>query len=150
MDGSITVRRLNSSGFVRVSENQCTRVPSGGDPLPPQEMIRKLQSEIYLTTVVGSTSVGPAAYRPNPIAIVTASGDAAAAALAAGGFILVGDAKSSLARADSRLASAAQSANNAATDANAAAQAAQSLTSEMQNVLNAFDTLLQTTSPSAP
>src|ERR1043166_1284380 len=81
MDGSITVRRLNSSGFVRVSENQCTRVPSGSDPLPPEEMIRKLQSEIYLTTVVGSTSVGAAGYRPKTIAIVPAGGAAAAAPL---------------------------------------------------------------------
>jgi hypothetical protein len=150
MDGTITIRRLNSSGFVRVSENQCTRVSSSSDPTPPQEMVRKLQSEIYLTTVVGSALVGPTAYRPPTVAILTAAVDGSAAALAAGGFILIGDARGSLARADSKLASATKSADSAIAEAEAAAQAAQSLASEMQNMLNGFNTFLQAVPPASP
>ena len=150
MDGTITVRRLNSSGFVRVSANQCTSVSSGSDPTPPQEMTRKLQSEIYLTTVVGSAVAGPASYRPPTVAVVTAAGDGAAAALATAGFVLIGDAKGSLARAGSKLTSATKSADTTIADAEAAAQAAQSLASEMQNMLNGFNTFLQAVSPSTP
>jgi hypothetical protein len=66
-------------------------------------MIWKLQSEICLTTVAGSIAVSPAAYRPSITGIAAATGDATAAALAAVNFIVVGDAKSSLAQANSRL-----------------------------------------------
>src|SRR5262249_26106673 len=99
MIGSITVRRLNIPGFVRVSENQCTRVPPGGGPAPAQESVRTMQTGIYLTTVVGSLVAAPLEGHPSWRSIGAAAGAGAAAGLDAGAFFLMGNARRNLARA---------------------------------------------------
>jgi FecR protein len=150
MDGTITVRSLNSPGFVRVAENQCTRVSAGQDPGPPVEAIRKLRTEIYLTTVVGTAAIASAAYRPSPEAIALAAAGGAAAAMAVPGVILINEAAGSLARADSKLGTASTDWTKAAVTEAAAAQAAQAAASAAQNLLNALNALTQSISPSTP
>jgi hypothetical protein len=150
IDGTIRVRALNASGFVTVPDNQCTRVVSGSDPIPPRELTRRLETAMYLTTVVGTAVGGPPVPRPSPAAIGAAAGDGTAALLDAIGLILIGDARSSLGRADSRLGSAGNNLGNAASAAQAATQEAEAASAALQNLLNGLKGFSSAVSPSTP
>jgi hypothetical protein len=149
LDGTITVRRLNSAGLVRVGENQCTRIPSGQDPLPPAESTRRLQAHIYMTTVVGSAVATPPS-RPSAEAIAGASGIGAAAFMDLGGFILIGDARHSLAQAKSKLGQAESQLNSAENSAVQATSEADAASGVAQGVANALQVLLKRESPGPP
>ena len=159
IDGTITVRRLNSRDVVQLSENQCNRVAAGQGRLPPAESARRLQTGIYMTTVVGAVA-GITSEHPSIPAIATASGTGAAAVLDAIALILISNARHDLRKANSNLGQAASqldSAGNnltqAAAEADAADQATQAATRGLQDLLSAdggFDPPPHLASPSTP